>query len=59
MSDNIKRMCKWTRKKLKKDLSSFSDAVDEPRYVCTKCIRVANSKKQLCTPEALTKKAKK
>ncbi len=59
MGDDVKRMCKWTRKKLQKDLSTFSEAVKDPQFVCTKCIRIANTKKKLCMPVALTKKSKK
>ena len=56
MSSDNKRMCEWNRKKLKKELSDFTDAVEDPRYVCEKCIRVAHRKKHLCTPVALEKK---
>lgn len=55
MGDTIKRMCKWDRKKVKKDLTGFSAAVSDPQYVCAKCLHVAHSKKRLCDPIALEK----
>lgn len=58
MGSDIKRMCQWNSKKLKKDLPEFSEAVEDPQYVCTKCIRIANSKKKLCDPVALATKKK-
>jgi len=59
MDDEIKRMCKWDRKKLKKDLPGFSSSVADPRYVCTRCLHVAHSRKRLCDPLALGKAAMK
>ena len=53
MGDAIKRMCKWNRKKLKKDLTGFSESVSDPQFVCAKCLHVAHSKKRLCDPIAL------
>ncbi len=53
MGSTPKRMCKWDKKHLKKDLEAFSESVSAPQYVCAKCIRVANSKKNLCDPQSL------
>ena len=38
------------KKQLKADLSQYVKLVDQPTHVCTKCGRVANSKKLLCKP---------
>lgn len=56
MADEIKRMCKWDKKKVKKDPSGFAAAVLDPKYLCSKCVHVANSKKLLCDPVALKQK---
>jgi len=46
----IKTFCKWTEKDIQKRVNLLADLVDEPRYVCKKCARVANSKKLVCKP---------
>jgi hypothetical protein len=38
-------------KLLKKDIDAYIALVDQPRFVCTKCGRVANKKKNLCEPK--------
>lgn len=48
MSD--KKMCKWKPKKIEKDLDAFHACVRDPRYVCTKCGRVAHKKGNVCKP---------
>lgn len=53
MSKDIQRMCKWDKKKLKKDTGQFSNMVKDPEFACKKCIRVAHSKKNLCDPVKL------
>ena len=42
-------ICKWSRKELEKHLDLLVSAVvSSPRYVCTKCGRAANSRKNIC-----------
>ena len=38
---------------LKRDPKAFTKLVDEPRFFCKKCGRVANRKKYVCKPRKL------
>jgi len=49
----VKTFCKWTQKDIEKRVDLLAELVDEPRYVCKKCARVANSKKLVCKPMAM------
>jgi hypothetical protein len=40
-------------KLLKKDIAAYIVLVDQPRFICTKCGRVANKKKNLCEPKKI------
>lgn len=51
--DSKKKMCKWKKKDLKKELAAFSDAVRDSKFACSGCLRVAHSAKKLCHPVAL------
>jgi hypothetical protein len=42
------------KKELRHDLESYIQLVCAPQFVCTKCGRVANSKKSLCHPHKIT-----
>jgi len=42
-----KELCKL-KKALKKDMGSYIPLVNNPNFVCKKCGRVANNKKNLC-----------
>ena len=42
-----KTLCKL-KKELKKDMKTYTLLVNQPNFVCTKCGRVANKKKNLC-----------
>ncbi len=42
-----KELCKL-KKSLKKNMKSYVSLVDAPNFVCKKCGRVANAKKNLC-----------
>lgn len=48
-----KSLCKM-KKSLRIDLSAYMLCVNNPSHVCTKCGRVANQKKLLCSPKKLT-----
>ena len=46
-----KSLCKLVNDKvLKKDLPAYVRLIDAPRYMCGKCGRAANRKKNLCDP---------
>ncbi len=45
-----KTMCKLAKKS---ELKEIADNSNKPRYICTKCGRVANEKDMLCKPEKL------
>lgn len=45
-------LCKL-KKSLKGDLPSYILLVNQPRFVCLSCGRVANKKKNLCAPQRL------
>ena len=59
MATHIKRMCKVDRKLIDAFPDEFIDAVGKPKYICKKCLRVANDKTYLCDPVKLKKKKKK
>lgn len=40
-------------KLLKKDFDAYTALVNQPRFVCTKCGRAANKKKNLCEPKKI------
>lgn len=42
------------KKELKHDLDGYIQLVCSPRFICTKCGRVANSKKSLCEPHRIS-----
>jgi hypothetical protein len=49
----VKELCKWKASRIEKDLAKVRKIVAQPRYLCTKCARVAADKKYLCHPERL------
>ena len=51
-----KKLCKLVKDDALDDhLSAYIDLVDKPRFVCSKCGRVAREKKNLCKPEKMDK----
>lgn len=54
----FKTFCKWKDKDIEKRLDLLTRLVDDPQYVCTKCARVANTKKALCKAAPLSVKMK-
>ncbi len=49
-----KTLCKLVEgKALKRDLDAYSELVDAPQFVCLRCGRAANRKKNLCDPTHL------
>ena len=53
MGKKTKALCKWKQGDITNDLEKFSDIVRYPKFVCTKCGRVADKKKWLHKPIAL------
>ena len=54
-----KCLCKRVKEDfLKEDLKEYKKLVNSPKYICTKCGRVANEKDNLCKPEKLIKEKK-
>ena len=53
MAKKTKELCKWKKEDITTKLDKFSDIVRDPRFVCTKCGRVAGKKKWLHKPVAL------
>ena len=47
-----KELCKL-KKSMKDDMTAYMLLVNQPKHVCTKCGRAANSKKQLCSPKKI------
>jgi hypothetical protein len=43
-------MCKLRKKVLKDDPASYISLVEDPHFLCRKCGRVANNRKNLCKP---------
>ncbi|RXJ72621.1 hypothetical protein CS022_14320 [Veronia nyctiphanis] len=50
-----KTLCEWRNATIVKDLKKLRKLVAEPNVVCSKCARVANTKKVLCKPISLKK----
>lgn len=46
-------LCKWKKSRIEKHFDDFVKIVRNPKFVCMKCGRVANSKKPLCKPKSL------
>ncbi|WP_192929724.1 hypothetical protein [Alkaliphilus serpentinus] len=54
MKDKPKKLCKLVKKDfLKDDLKEYVKLVNKPQYICDKCGRVANDKKNLCSTEEI------
>ena len=47
MAKKAKELCKWKQDDIKKNFDDFNDIVRKPKFVCTKCGRVAAKKKWL------------
>jgi hypothetical protein len=50
-----KQLCEL-KKQLKSDIREYALLVNEPCYVCQKCGRAANEKKNVCSPVKLSGK---
>ena len=43
-----KKLCKWSKKKIRRETGRLQHIVSAPRYLCRKCARVAADKRYLC-----------
>lgn len=48
-----KTLCELKNELLPKDKKSYVLLVNQPRFLCAKCGRVANKKKNLCDPKKM------
>ena len=57
MSDDkiVLKMCHLKKSTLKDHFEEVVDIVSQPKYICKKCLRVANYKSMLCKPKKLIK----
>jgi len=53
MAKDIKKVsfCKVSDETIKKQVNTYIKLVSKPKYVCEKCHRLANKKKNLCHPK--------
>lgn len=52
MAKKTKKLCNWKQEDISNKFDKFSDIVRNPKFVCTKCGRVADKKKRLHKPVA-------
>lgn len=43
-----KTLCDWHKEDIEKDLKILIGMTENPKYICRKCARVANSSESLC-----------
>ncbi|MFD2179193.1 hypothetical protein [Veronia pacifica] len=48
-----KTLCKWRNAQIESELKVLKKLVKKPDVVCSKCARVANTKKVLCKPMSM------
>jgi len=55
MSENniVSKMCHLKKSTLKDHFDDVVKLVDNPKYICKKCFRVANDKDALCKPKKM------
>jgi hypothetical protein len=50
-------LCDWDRKEIEKEMDVILRLVNNPKYICKKCARVANTASVLCKSHKIKKKA--
>jgi hypothetical protein len=50
-----KTLCDWSKGDIRKHADKLLELVNQPRYYCRRCARVANTPKVLCKPSRLPK----
>lgn len=45
-----KTLCDWKKKEIRDHLPELEALIRNPRFLCRKCARVANTSKVLCKP---------
>jgi hypothetical protein len=48
-----KKLCKWSKKKLARDMDDLKAIVAAPTHLCRKCGRAARLSARLCKPERI------
>ncbi|WP_198419164.1 hypothetical protein [Motilimonas pumila] len=46
-------LCKWKKLEIEDNLKLLQKLINQPQFVCKKCCRAANSKKNLCKALAI------
>jgi len=49
--DTMNTLCDFKKSTIKDHYSKLIKIVNQPKYICTKCARVANEKQYLCKPK--------
>ncbi len=47
-------LCKWKKKDMSNHFDMLSELVNRPAYLCVKCGRAANKKRNLCKAKSIT-----
>jgi hypothetical protein len=50
----MKKLCKYKKDELKKEISQVVEFVKKPKYICKKCLRVSSESKMLCKSEKIS-----
>jgi len=50
------KICKLNCRDFEKNPDAIFKIVNKPKFICSKCLRVAKNKKYLCKPVALSEK---
>ena len=53
MSKKQPHLCEYKKDEIKDDLKALKKLVTEPKFICRKCARAANTKDVLCKPEKI------
>jgi hypothetical protein len=48
-----RNLCDWDRKEIESEMATLVSLVNNPKYVCKKCARVANAEEVLCKSQKI------